>query len=688
MSKYSTKVSQVSGLYPFLSLLSAFVTGVLLQTCFNNVLAIQWFFACFLTFAASILLHRRQSVRTVTGIARNVTILASIIILGCTAGKCADVRTKKSWYGHFTEKATALKVTITDIPTIKTRTVLVPVQVNAMCISDKWITTTGDLNLYIYRKDFNAILTPGQVLLIPDKLVSIKNSGNPFAFDLAKMYRNKGIFHQAFLSADNILQLQPGNTSPSVIFQLRQTLNNAINNNIGDSTTRALVAATLLNERNALDPELMNAYANTGIIHIIAISGMHIVLLAGAILWLLKLLPSARLKGFKYAIAIIIVWFYIALTGFPPSAVRAAVMFTLMAAGLSLNRTSNPVNIWAASGLLILCYNPCWLYDVGIQLSFLAVLSILLFYVPVKRWMAPKTKVGQWLWDVVAVSIAAQILVFPLVIYYFQQFPLLGIAANVPAALYSTVLMFGGLVIFILNAIHCSATWVGSILTFITKVFNDIITFLSDLTPQLMRDIVIDSFQYWLMMIIVVAVCIYCFRKKSVYLFAALLVGILFTGDLTGRDIVALHQEKLVVYNSGKSSQADLFTGKTATHLYTPDSGQIKYSLRPAMLGFGVNEERIDTATGSRILRVRNKRILFMGRCNINPKSSFPVDVLVISSSCVFSPQQWFQAFHPSKIVLDGSIPRWKAKQWKQALIQAGAQVHWVTEDGAFVYPQ
>ncbi|RYE51237.1 MAG: ComEC/Rec2 family competence protein, partial [Sphingobacteriales bacterium] len=163
---------------------------------------------------------------------------------------------------------------------------------------------------------------------------------------------------------------------------------------------------------------------------------MHIVLLAGIILWLLNIVPTTKGKVMKYGISIVVVWLYIALTGFPPSAVRAAVMFNLVALGMMLDRKADPVNNWAAAGVLILVYNPYWLYDVGIQLSFLAVLSILLFYSPVKAWLTPANRVLAWLWDVVAVSIAAQLLVFPLVIYYFHQFPLLGIAANVPAALY------------------------------------------------------------------------------------------------------------------------------------------------------------------------------------------------------------------------------------------------------------
>jgi competence protein ComEC len=431
----------------------------------------------------------------------------------------------------------------------------------------------------------------------------------------------------------------------------------------------------------------MAAYSNTGIIHIIAISGMHIVLLASFILWILKIIPSSKWKGIKYGIAVIIVWFYIALTGFPPSAVRAAVMFTLLAAGLTLDRISNPVNIWAAAGMLLLCYNPYWLYDVGIQLSFLAVLSILLFYNPIKAWMAPKNKISQWLWEVLAVSIAAQILVFPLVIYYFNQFPLLGLLANVPGALYSTLLMFGALLMFVLHAIGCPAAWLGTALTYLTKAFNWVIIFLSDCTPQLMRNLQIDQLEYWLFMGITIFLCVCCFYKKGVYLLSALCLAILFTTDLIARDIAALHQEKLVVYNTNKVSQADWFRGKKVTHLFPIDAKQVKYCLRPAMMGYGINEEDSITKVVRKLVPLKQVNILFLERCHINPSGKFPVDILVLSNNSMFEPEEWFEAFHPKQIILDGSIPRWKAIKWKKQLQDNGAHVHWVQEDGAWIYP-
>jgi competence protein ComEC len=673
--------------YPFLVLLPAFAAGIILQQYLKQIAPLTWIALLLLLIAALVPLLFIKSIKPQVNVARTVAIVTAFVLMGTTSGSIADVRNNRLWYGHFIESAEAIKVTISDEPLVKNKTVLLPATVEGVYVKGHWVKALGNVRLYIYRKNLSTIYSRGQTLLLPNKFTAIKSSGNPFSFDVSKQSERKDILHQAFLSPDEVDVIASKEIKQPTLGKLKRSLQNAIDENVKDSTTRALIAATLLNERSDMNEDLMAAYSNTGIVHIIAISGMHIVLLAACVLWLLNIIPSARLKTLKYTIAIVVVWLYIALTGFPPSAVRAAVMFSLAAVGICLNRLSNPVNIWGAAGLLVLCYNPYWLYDVGIQLSFLAVLSILLFYTPIKNWVSPATRAGRWLWDVVSVSIAAQILVFPLVIYYFHQFPLLSIPANVPAALYSTLLMFGALLMFIIHAIGLPAVWLGTLLSYMTKAFNAIIIFLSDYTPQLLRSIHIDVFEYWLMMLIIVIFCVACMRRQTTYLLCGIILCLLFTIDLTAKDYTVLHQQRLVVYNTSGKSQADVFIGKKVTHLYAVDSSQLKYNIGPAMAGYGVNIEKNGTIETNNLFTINRATILLLGNCDIDTSASFPIDYLVVSKKCVFSPEQWFQAFHPKKIIIDGSLPRYKAIRWKDELIAAGAQVHWVQEDGAWIYP-
>lgn len=674
--------------YPFLLLLIALSAGIMLQPELQAIKAIYWLLLIMVTGAAAALLHIIRSTSIIVQRLRTVTILISFLGLGAALTCLQDIRNSKQWYGHYLQHADALLARIEEAPAIKERTVLLPVTISSMEISNRWIQVKGALQLYVYRKEGMPEYKVGQTLLFPPDLLLIKSSGNPFALDYAAYAARKGLHHQAFLPYSSIRVLEEGTIKRRSLSSLRNMLQQSISTNVKDSTTRALIEAILLNERASLDEELWKAYSVTGVVHIIAISGMHIILLAGLLLFLLRIIPYKRLDKLKYTIAITVIWCYIALTGFPPSAVRAALMFTLAAIGLMLNRTSNPINIWATAGFLLLCYNPYWIYDVGVQLSFLAVLSILLFYKPVKRWYTPSNLLTMQLWQVIAVSIAVQVLVAPLVIYYFHQFPVMGLLANVPAALFSIVLLYGALFLFLFYLLGIPCLWLGKLLSWVTLGFHYIIRFLADHTPLLMQRLYLDPYEYWLTMLVITAICLFLFYKRSVYLYTGLIIAVFFFGDLMLKELLALKQDRIVVYNVSRHKLADVYRGKHVIPVYKdsiPDK-MTAYTLSPARLAFRAMEiqEQYDDA----LFRIGNATVLFLDRCDaIKQGTTFAVDFLVVSHQCHFDPEAWYRTFHPRKIIIDGSLPRWKATLWKQQLESMGAHVHWVQEDGAWVFP-
>ncbi|WP_118974628.1 ComEC/Rec2 family competence protein [Taibaiella koreensis] len=674
--------------YPFLWLLSTLCAGILLWSCFPRVPSALWLLLSLLSGSFSLAVHLVHNTKRYTSLFRLTGLAMAFLFLGAALSSLQDVRSSKCWYGHYLKDADALVVTINDFPKPKARSVFLPVTVSNIRQRGRWLSTEGQLQLYIYKKEGMPFYRPGQVWLIPAKLNRIKASGNPNAFDYAHYAARQGLFHQAFLSVEQMHLLQDTRGNMTALASLRQAMQHCLDVAVKDSVTRSLIAATVLNERAALDEQLWQAYSITGIVHIIAISGMHIVLLGALILLLFRCLPFRRLNTIKYLLAILAVWLYVALTGFPPSAVRAAVMFSLSTAGLLLHRNSTPVNIWAATGFLLLCYNPFWLYDVGVQLSFLAVLSILLFYAPVRRWYRPRRRIDAWLWDAVAISIAAQVLVAPLVIYYFHQFPLMGLIANLPAALYSMLLLYGSSLLFLLYAAGLPCIWLGDVLTALTSGFNTLVRFLAAHTPGRMQALYIDVFEYWLLMLAVTGFILFLWYKRSLYLFASGLGSLLFLADLVIKDQAALQQKRVVVYNVARVSAADVFTGKQVRPVFPdtlPDRKTDQYTLLPARLAFRATAV---AATQGQTCYISGKRILFLDHCaGIVPGSSFPVDFLVVSSHCAFDPEAWYYTFHPRMIIIDGSLPRWKALQWKAKLSAAGAPVHWVQEDGAWSYP-
>ena len=671
--------------YPFVFLLTALVTGIVLQQQMADISGIMWFVCCifFTTFTA--LAYYTSSIKFHFRIIRNALLFLSFSFLGMAIAYYQNVQQNGIWYGRSLKKITALNVQITEVPITKAKTYLLWASVKSINQNGCWTTANGNIKIFVYKGEDSLKVNVGQSIIIPNQLTEIATSKNPFSFDQTLYANRNGIYHQCFLSSNQLI-ISNNSHSGSFINSLRQSIQSAIHENVKDTTTMALMDAMLLNDRVNIDQDLQQAYATTGIIHILSISGMHVLLLAGIILWLLGKIPIKRLQQWKYLVALILVWIYIAVTGFPPSANRSAIMFSVYAIGIILQKDRFPLNTWAASGLLLLYYNPYWIYDIGFQLSFLAVLSMLLFTKGITNWWQPKNKILNGLWKGIAVSISVQILVFPLVIYYFNQFPILVFLANIPAGLYSTVLMIGAIGIFVLHLIGIGSLWIGQLLALITKTFNAFIMLLSSYSPQSFRMFFIDAIDYWLMMGYIIFICLFCYYKKANLLFSSLIFAILLILNFTRKDRDTMHQERIVVYNLNKESQVDIFKGKSVLHLYPVNQQQYNYALKRALIGFHAKQETIDTTKQS-LFRINGKNILLLRNSNIDTSISFPVDVLLVSNDCIFEPEKWFTIFHPKKVIIDGSVPRWKAIKWKTTLEQAGAKVHAVVLDGAWIYP-
>lgn len=242
-----------------------------------------------------------------------------------------------------------------------------------------------------------------------------------------------------------------------------------------DGDAYAVVAAMSLGDKSELTRDIKNTYSVSGASHILALSGLHL----GIIYMVLSLfLPRRRWPALSQLVTILAVWMFVLLVGMPVSAVRSAVMLSIYGL-LSLgHRDKMSVNALAFTAIVMLMYNPAWLFDIGFQLSFMAVWAILLFvplfedvfsaeYLMSHRWM-------KWAWGMVAVSCSAQLGVAPLIAYYFGRFSIYFLLTNfivVPAAfvilvMVLIVLLFPSLaylLLYIVQSLNAILTWMASL---------------------------------------------------------------------------------------------------------------------------------------------------------------------------------------------------------------------------------
>ena len=308
----------------------------------------------------------------------------------------------------------------------------------------------------------------GSQLVFSRPLQEIKNGGNPGSFDYKTYCLFQGITHQVYLTKDDFVVLPTTETNAFALFieQSRKWVVATIRNYIPGEKEQGLAEALLIGYKDDLDKNLVQAYSNTGVVHIIAISGLHL----GLIYWLLLGLTKP-LKGNKKLIWLRLVliigslWLFTILAGAQPSVLRSAIMFSIIALGEVLLRRTNIFNTLAFSALILLCLNPFWLWDVGFQLSYSAVLSIVLFFQPVYNWYCPQNKALDFLWKMTSVTIAAQILTLPISIYHFHQMPLLFLFTNFIAVPLSSLILIGEIMLCALFFIPLLHRWLAAFCT-------------------------------------------------------------------------------------------------------------------------------------------------------------------------------------------------------------------------------
>lgn len=620
------------------------------------------------------------------------SLFACLFFCGILFSRQSDIRYQKGWYGNYQNNASAFVGRVTEPAEQKAKTIQVLLTVQKTRINNQWQNSSGQLLLYLYQQDSMPQIKVGDQLLLPNKLVDIKPRGNPFEFNYAEYLHRRGLYFQSFLSFGDIEILRGKQHQPKLINRLRNHLHKAIQENIKDRPTKALTQAILLNDRSLLTNNIRKAYSITGIAHIIAISGMHVSLFFSILLIFLWWLKAPRFKWVKYLLALPVIWLYIALTNFPASAVRAGVMFTLLFLGLAFRKQQNPLNLLAATAFILLCLRPQWLFDTGVQLSFMAVASILIFFRPISNLWQPKAKIALALWQTISVSLSVQVLIFPFILYYFHQFPLWFLVANIPAAVFALLLMVMALLLFILTAVGIPCLWLGEIMAVMTHLFHDFIFFLAKLTPGSLLHLYITPTEFWLLLLGIIGISLFIFFKKSIYAITGLSLFCLLGFSFIYNEFQSINQKRIVVYNSTPNSVIDFFLGKKHYSLGITEEKQSKelqqYVLIPSRLGFGAMESSENKQTRFTLM-IQGKRILILNQ-SLPSKitSSFPIDYLIISHNCKLRPEEWKTIFHPRKIILDSSFPRFQAKKWQQILKDSGLSTHNVQTDGAWVFPK
>ena len=670
---------------PFFRILLPFAAGIL---CYYNgwvvmpgTLALAVICVAAVLFGALAITRRSDDVSTIS---RFVLLCIVLFSFGSGEAYYSDVHNNSQWFGHSVNKESSYLVRITDAPAEKESTWKVPVRMISSIKDGSVNAACGDAFIYLYKDRFPMLLHRGDSILVPDKWQPVKNAGNPFEFDYAAYCKLNGIDYLQYCSVNDVRLYGVNDpAAASFITRCHDYCMEQLDKYLPDSKTRGLVQAMLLGDEVNLDEDLRQSYADTGIIHIIAISGGNVAILFFVISALLWWLRHKQHLWVKYLIALPLVWLYVLMAGAAPSAIRAAIMFSLLAFAVLFQKNNNSLNQLFATGFLLLCAQPAWLFSTGFQLSFVAVLSLILFYKRIFKWWSPVNKIGRELWSVVAASIAAEVLVAPLVIYYFHTFPLLFVIANAAAYLFMSIVLVLGIAIIVLGFIAPVAAFIGTCTIWFVTVFDNIVTHLQNFNPVSFHFLLLSGPQLFILYFIIGGFALFLIQQHKGALFTGLAASCILMCLLCRAEWVCLHQQRLVIYNTGKAGCAELINGRTYTTLMADTAAQKKtaYTTKPAHINWQAWRE--SKAPATEIISIHGKTVL-LACCNIDTAARFHVAYLFVNNEDVTDPLLLQKVFSPDLIIIGNNYGRKQKEQFVKACAVAAIPAHAIAE-GAFV---
>lgn len=312
---------------------------------------------------------------------------------------------------------------------------------------------------------------------------------------------------------------------------LAEKANTTIGNTLAtylNTEASALCRALCLADKTELSQNVKKDFSRAGASHILAVSGMHVGIIFTAISSLLSLISKSRkFKLLSGIFSIIFLWFYAFICGLQPSIVRACTMFSVPIIGKLLKRDSSSFNSLLFTAFCMLVYDYTYLFNLGFQLSFLAVAGILLFQKRIFNIFPLQNKILIWIWSLTSVSIAAQITTLPLTIYYFHSIPVLSLITNLFIVPLATLLIYFSGVLLIVQLSSLS-TFISLIINKLSNALNSTIENFSHLGYATIENINISIFHVILLYLIIILTRVYISSKKPLHLMIIISLFILF----------------------------------------------------------------------------------------------------------------------------------------------------------------
>lgn len=562
-----------------------------------------------------------------------------------------------------------------------------------------FIKSNGKILVYFQNASLDSSISVGREYLVSGKLSSLQKNSNPHAFDYASYLRHQGIYHQIFLKekAFKYLRINEKSILHSLIFRIQSWADHIIQINFPTETNQALVDAMVLGNRDDLSQEQKQLFIDTGAIHVLAVSGLHVGILCLFLSFLLKIITSIipLHKIIQGLIIISCIWVFALVTGASSAVCRAALMFSLFYIAKDiLRRYVSVYNVIFSSAFILLLIDPHQIFKVSFQFSYLAVISIVFFFPYVNKWVNSKYKFVNYIWSSIALGISAQVLVFPISIFYFNKFASSFLITSIFVVQLAMVILIASIIILMLEALRLtmiSQKIIAPITNWVLDVFQLLIAKVQALPFSYIDNIWIDKNQLILSYLILSVFMLFMKLKKLrliVFGITLCLITIMYTKLSTHLHSI---QHKAIVYNDRQGS-IDVFVGKDCFHLgveseagksFVYGRNRLAHQIHTVtQLNEPISKNALEYKHG--MLRLGNLFIAFANVESFTEVQTSPkYNYLIVNTENSDLSKIDLGLIKNTEVILDGSLAPWVRKDMIAYCEHAGLSYYDVKTQGA-----
>ena len=646
------------------------------------------------------------------------------LILGLSGYVISFLRTENNTSQHYSHNVGRLKyfeVVVNNLVEEKENSWKTVGEVKSVLIGNEILPVSGKILLYF---DNNSVEKPhyGDIFFVKGSPQKIASPKNPQEFDYQRYMYYQQIEFQQYLRQENIEKIghEPSNILINLALLTNAYADSILTGFVEGKNQYGVANAMILGQRDDLSNDLMQAYSAAGAIHVLSVSGLHVGVICEALILIFGFLKKRGRKGkiTFFLIIFFVLWFYAFVTGLSSPVLRSTIMFTIILFARTFQKKHNSYNTVSLSAFCLLLYNPYFLFNVGFQLSYLAIFGMIYFQPKLNPILVIDSKknlpnrLGDKIWKVTTVAVAAQIATFPITIYYFHQFPNYFLFANPIVILLSSIVLIFGLAFVFLASVFLIFDWMiityylGQCLKYTILCLNESVLFIEKLPLSITKFLWFSTYEMWLMYgLIFGLIALFKTRKFYWVWITCGIVGNLIFLLIIGK-MQTQNQELSTILSTPKHSAITFVEGKNAIILadegFLDSRKDIGFRINNYWSSLGVrdtlkvnllkeyhslyNMTNVQSSDSITVFSWKDKTFLWIGK-NLKHRDfeakNVSVDYLILANKSVKDLEQIIGKVQFKNLIIDGSYTKWYADKLSLQAEELGLKYYNLNEVGA-----